>query len=64
MNNRILNTVLVLAVLTLLVLLAFNVTTGITADSVAVLKADGMTCGSWQQADDKKVEGGFCSHLG
>lgn len=39
-------TLLVVTVVTLLVLLAFRVRTGGTADSIAVLRTTGMTCGS------------------
>ncbi|MBK5273566.1 MAG: heavy-metal-associated domain-containing protein [Desulfuromonadales bacterium] len=56
MKNRMLNTALVLAALIFLSILAFNVRTGITADSVAVLKTAGMTCGSCSSKIIKALE--------
>ena len=46
MKNRIINSALILAAGILLTVLAVHVRTGATADSVAVLKTAGMTCGS------------------
>lgn len=46
MKLNFINITIVAGVLTLLVLLAFHVRAGATADSVAVLKTTGMTCGS------------------
>ncbi|MHC1697931.1 MAG: heavy-metal-associated domain-containing protein [Geobacteraceae bacterium] len=47
MNAKIISTLLlVIAAVTVLVILAFRVGTGATADAVAVLQASGMTCGS------------------
>jgi mercuric ion binding protein len=46
MKNRIINSVLILAAAIFLTVLAVHVRTGATADSVAVLKTTGMTCGS------------------
>lgn len=46
MNNRIVNVLVIIAVVTLVSVLAFYVRIGATADSVAVLKTTGMTCGS------------------
>ncbi|KAB0665101.1 heavy-metal-associated domain-containing protein [Oryzomonas japonica] len=46
MKNRIINTVLVVTAIVFLALLAVHVRAGATADSVAVLKTAGMTCGS------------------
>ncbi|QEM67191.1 heavy-metal-associated domain-containing protein [Geobacter sp. FeAm09] len=46
MKNRIINTALVLTAIVFLALLAVRVRAGATADSVAVLKTAGMTCGS------------------
>jgi copper chaperone CopZ len=57
MNAKILSTsLLVLAAVTLLVVLAFRVGTGATADSVAVLKTTGMTCGSCSSKITKALE--------
>ena len=57
MKNKILNTVIVLAAVTLLTLLAINVRIGATADSVAVLRTTGMTCGSCSSKISKALEG-------
>jgi copper chaperone CopZ len=46
MNGKIINGVLILAVAIFLTLLAIHVRIGITADSVALLKTDGISCGS------------------
>ena len=47
MNARhIVTSILVIAVITLLTVLAFHVRIGATADAVAVLRTTGMTCGS------------------
>lgn len=47
MNTKIITTLLlVMAVVSLLVILAFSVRIGATADSIAVLRTDGMTCSS------------------
>jgi periplasmic mercuric ion binding protein len=46
MKNRTINVMLLVAVVTLLSVLAFYVRIGATADAVAVLKTTGMTCGS------------------
>lgn len=46
MKNRISNVVILASIVTLLSVLAFYVRIGATADSVAVLKTTGMTCGS------------------
>lgn len=46
MKINVINTLIVVVAVTLLTLLAFYVRTGATADSVAVLKTSGMTCGS------------------
>lgn len=46
MKNRIINTMILVAAVTLLSVLAFHVRIAATADSVAVLKTTGMTCGS------------------
>lgn len=45
-TKNLLTTLLVVATVTLLTVLAFRVRIGATADSVAVLKTSGMTCGS------------------
>lgn len=47
MNRKIISTILlVLGAVVMLVVLAFQVSVGATADSVAILKTTGMTCGS------------------
>lgn len=46
MKNRIINVVILVSVVTFLSVLAFYVKVGATADSVAVLRTTGMTCGS------------------
>lgn len=46
MKAKAINIAMVLATVTLLSLLAFYVRVGVTADSVAVLRTAGMTCGS------------------
>ncbi|OGT97455.1 MAG: heavy metal transporter [Geobacteraceae bacterium GWC2_48_7] len=46
MRNKILNSAIILVAVTLLSVLAFYVKDGATADSVAVLRTTGMTCGS------------------
>lgn len=56
MNNRIVNIALVLVAATLLTLLALRVRVGATADSVAVLKTAGMTCGSCSGKITKALE--------
>ena len=45
-SSKVITSILVVTVITILVLLAFRVRIGATADSVAVLKTTGMTCGS------------------
>ena len=47
---------LVIAAITVLVVFAFHVRTGATADSVAVLKTTGMTCGSCSSRITKALE--------
>jgi periplasmic mercuric ion binding protein len=56
MNNRIVNIALVLVAATLLTSLALRVRVGVTADSVAVLKTGGMTCGSCAGRITKALE--------
>jgi mercuric ion binding protein len=56
MANRIINVTLLAAVATLLSVLAFHVRIGATADSVAVLKTAGMTCGSCSGKITKTLE--------
>ncbi|QWV92481.1 heavy-metal-associated domain-containing protein [Geomonas oryzisoli] len=46
MRNKILNSALVLVVVTVLAVFAFYVRVGATADQVVVLRTAGMTCGS------------------
>lgn len=54
--KRISTSLLVITVITLLVVLAFRVRIGETADSVAVLKTTGMTCGSCSTKITKALE--------
>ncbi|TWJ19733.1 heavy-metal-associated domain-containing protein [Geobacter argillaceus] len=56
MKNRIINVGLLITVVTLLSVLAFYVRVGATADSVAVLKTSGMTCGSCASKITKVLE--------
>jgi periplasmic mercuric ion binding protein len=56
MKNRIVNVVILVAAVTLLSVLAFYVRIGATADSVAVLKTTGMTCGSCSSKISKELE--------
>lgn len=49
-------TLLIITVVTLLVVLAFHVRIGATADSVVVLKTTGMTCGSCSRKITKALE--------
>ena len=56
MKNRILNVVILVSAVTLLSVLAFYVRVGVTADSVAVLKTTGMTCGSCSSKITKALE--------
>jgi copper chaperone CopZ len=44
--RKIINSILITTAAVFLVTLAFHVKTGATADSIAVLKTNGMTCGS------------------
>lgn len=54
--QRILSVVLIITAVTLLVVLAFRVRIGATADSVAVLKTTGMTCSSCSSKITKTLE--------
>lgn len=56
MKNRIFNVVILVSAVTLLSVLAFYVRIGATADSVAVLKTTGMTCGSCSSKISKALE--------
>lgn len=56
MKNKVFNGVIVVATVTLLAVLAFYVRIGATADSVAVLKTTGMTCGSCSSKITKALE--------
>jgi hypothetical protein len=56
MKNRIFNAAILISAVTLLSVLAFHVRTGATADSVAVLKTTGMTCGSCSSKITKALE--------
>ncbi len=54
--KRISTSLLVITVVTLLVVLAFHISNGATADSIAVLKTTGMTCGSCSSKITKALE--------
>jgi periplasmic mercuric ion binding protein len=54
--KKTITTVLVISVVILLVVLGFHVRTGATADSIAVLKTSGMTCGSCSSKITKALE--------
>lgn len=56
MKNRVINAVILVSAITLLSVLAFYVKIGATADSVAVLKTTGMTCGSCSSKISKALE--------
>lgn len=56
MNNRLINTLIIVSAVTFLSVLAFYVRIGATADSVVVLKTDGMTCGSCSNKISKALE--------
>lgn len=56
MKNRIINVLVLVAAVTLLSVLAFYVRIGATADSVAVLRTTGMTCGSCSSKITKALE--------
>lgn len=56
MKNRIVNVVILVSAVTLLSVLAFYVRVGATADSIAVLKTTGMTCGSCSSKITKALE--------
>lgn len=56
MKNRIINALILVAAVTLLSVLAFYVRIGATADSVAILKTAGMTCGSCSSKITKALE--------
>ncbi|MBC8017336.1 MAG: heavy-metal-associated domain-containing protein [Verrucomicrobia bacterium] len=56
MKNKIINAVILVTVVTFLSVLAFYVKTGSTADSIAVLKTTGMTCGSCSSKITKALE--------
>ena len=56
MKNRTINVMILVATVTLLSVLAFYVRIGATADSVAVLKTTGMTCGSCSSKITKALE--------
>jgi copper chaperone CopZ len=56
MKNKFLNAALILLAAVFLSVLAFHVRIGATADSVAVLKTSGMTCGSCSSRISKALE--------
>jgi periplasmic mercuric ion binding protein len=57
MNSKKISTaLLIIAAITVLAVLAFHVRIGATADSVAVLKTTGMTCGSCSRAIARTLE--------
>lgn len=55
-TNKITTSLLIIVSVTLLVVLALHVRIGATADSVAVLKTTGMTCGSCASKISKALE--------
>lgn len=57
MKIRTINIVLLVVAITLVSVFAFYVRIGATADSVAVLKTTGMTCGSCSNAISKELRG-------
>lgn len=57
MKNKIINVVIFISAVTLLSVLAFYVKVGATADSVAVLRTTGMTCGSCSSKITKALAG-------
>lgn len=54
--QKISTSVLVIAAVTILVVFAFRVRSGVTADSVAVMQTTGMTCGSCSSRITKALE--------
>ncbi len=56
MKNKTINVMILVAAVTLLSVLAFHVRVGATADSVAVLRTTGMTCGSCSSKISKALE--------
>ena len=54
--NKIINSIIITTAAVFLVTLAFHVKTGSTADSIAVLKTTGMTCGSCSNKITKALE--------
>lgn len=56
MRNKITSGVIIVAAVTLLSVLGFYVKLGVTADSIAVLKTTGMTCGSCSSKITKSLE--------
>lgn len=56
MKKRIINVMIFVAAVTFLSVLAFYVRVGATADSVAVLRTTGMTCGSCSNKINKALE--------
>lgn len=56
MKNKIVNSIIIFVAVIFLAVLAFHVRIGATADSVAVLKTTGMTCGSCSSKISKALE--------
>jgi len=56
MKNKIFNVIIFVAAVTLLSVLALYVKVGVTADSVAVLKTTGMTCGNCSSKITRALE--------
>lgn len=54
--NKTITSILVIMTLTMLVVLGFHVRIGASADSIAVLKTTGMTCGSCSSKISKALE--------
>jgi copper chaperone CopZ len=55
--KKVCTALLIITVFTLLAVLAFHVRIGATADSIAVLRTTGMTCGSCSSKITKSLEG-------
>lgn len=56
MKKKVVNGLIIISVITILSVLAFFVRIGATADSIAVLKTTGMTCGSCSSKISKALE--------
>src|SRR4051794_24663752 len=56
MKSKLMNSIMILVAVTLLVVLALYVRVGSTADSIAILKTTGMTCGSCSDKISQALE--------